>query len=112
MRHNRHIVFIVFDGMKMLDVTGPAEVFAEANTLVGGYTLSFVSPNGRPVTTSIGVQFSVSGAVSATQEADTLILPGVTASSQTLSLPASSTPSVSFPRWCAGWWPSARDHPY
>ncbi|MFF9396815.1 hypothetical protein [Streptomyces griseoluteus] len=33
------VAFLVFDGMKMLDVCGPAEVF-EANTLGARYSLS------------------------------------------------------------------------
>ncbi|MDX8145773.1 hypothetical protein SK854_26945 [Lentzea sp. BCCO 10_0061] len=45
----REIVFVVFDGMKMLDVTGPAEVFAEANLAGADYSIRWVSPSGRLV---------------------------------------------------------------
>lgn len=61
----RHIVFVVFDGMKMLDVTGPAEVFAEANRLGGSYALHYASPTGAPVLTSIGVSFAVNATIDA-----------------------------------------------
>src|SRR5690242_10146279 len=48
------VAFLVFDGIKMLDVSGPAEVLAEANTLGARYSLRYVSPSGEPVRTSIG----------------------------------------------------------
>src|SRR6185437_14635557 len=53
------IVFLVFDGVKMLDVTGPAEVFAEANRFGADYRLRYASPSGQAVTTSIGTTFAV-----------------------------------------------------
>ena len=55
MARTRVIVFLVFDGMKMLDVTGPAEVFAEANRFGADYRHRYASPSGQAVTTSIGV---------------------------------------------------------
>jgi len=33
----RNVVFVVFDGMKLLDAAGPAEVFAEANRFGASY---------------------------------------------------------------------------
>jgi len=33
----RGIVLVVFDGVKLLDAVGPAEVFAEANRFGAGY---------------------------------------------------------------------------
>jgi transcriptional regulator GlxA family with amidase domain len=45
------VVFLVFDGTQMLDVSGPAEVFAEANTLGARYSLHYASPSGEPVRT-------------------------------------------------------------
>jgi transcriptional regulator GlxA family with amidase domain len=50
------VLFVVFDGVKMLDVTGPAEVFAEANRFGAHYRLTYVSPTGRDVTTSIATR--------------------------------------------------------
>ncbi|OXR41854.1 hypothetical protein B7C42_06196 [Nocardia cerradoensis] len=38
MTDDRRVVFVMFDGMKTLDVTWPAEVFAEANRLGGTYS--------------------------------------------------------------------------
>lgn len=42
----RVVVIVVFDGVKLLDATGPAEVFAEANRFGANYSLKFVSPMG------------------------------------------------------------------
>jgi transcriptional regulator GlxA family with amidase domain len=50
------VLFVVFDGVKMLDVTGPAEVFAEANRFGAHYRLAYVSPTGQDVSTSISTR--------------------------------------------------------
>ena len=55
----RSVVFVVFDGMKMLDVSGPAEVFAEANTFGADYALRYASVSGTAVRTSIGTRLPV-----------------------------------------------------
>ncbi|MFW6775970.1 GlxA family transcriptional regulator [Nocardioides sp. CPCC 205120] len=70
------VVFIVFDGMKMLDVTGPAEVFAEANRLGATYRLSYVSVDGAPVTTSVGTLFPVDGDSGALPTGGTAVVSG------------------------------------
>jgi transcriptional regulator GlxA family with amidase domain len=76
MGSGRHIVFVVFDGVKMLDVAGPAEVFAEAGLLGAGYTLGYASPSGAAVTTSVGLRLPVDGAAADVAEADTVVVPG------------------------------------
>ena len=70
------VVFVVFDGMKMLDVTGPAEVFAEANAFGASYRLSYHSASGEPVLTSIGTPLSVDGPTSELSHPDTVIVSG------------------------------------
>ena len=40
------VVVVVFDGMKLLDVAGPAEVFAEANRFGASYRLVVASVDG------------------------------------------------------------------
>ena len=55
----RGIVLVVFDGVKLLDAVGPAEVFAEANRFGAGYCLSFVSVDGEDVTTTVGTKIAV-----------------------------------------------------
>ncbi|MBG7699790.1 GlxA family transcriptional regulator [Streptomyces sp. MC1] len=69
------VAFLVFDGVKMLDVSGPAEVFAEANTLGARYSLCYVSPSGKPVRTSIGTRLPVDSAA-ADLDVDTLVVSG------------------------------------
>ena len=70
------VVFLVFDGMKQLDVAGPAEVFTEASRFGASYRLRYVSPDGLPVKTSIGARLEVDGGASDLAHADTVILPG------------------------------------
>ncbi len=69
-RHNgwvsgpRLVVIVVFDGVKLLDATGPAEVFAEANRFGADYQLAIASTDGCDVTTSIGIKFAVTQTIS------------------------------------------------
>ncbi|MEU1616529.1 DJ-1/PfpI family protein [Streptomyces sp. NPDC005722] len=69
------VVILVYDGVTLLDMAGPAEVFAEANRLGADYEVVLVSPTGEDVTSSIGVRIAVAGG--ATDAApDTLVVPG------------------------------------
>ena len=68
--------FLVFDGMNHLDVAGPAEAFAEAGRLGAPYNLHYVSPDGDPVRTSIGAEFSVRAGAAVVRHADTVVVPG------------------------------------
>ena len=56
----RRVVEVVFPGVDLLDVTGPAEVFASASHLVGrrrpGYTVELAGLTRDPVRTSSGVR--------------------------------------------------------
>lgn len=73
---SRRIGLLLFDGVKMLDFVGPAEVFLEANQRVDGYELVMLSPDGSDVTTSMGVRVGVHAAAADAGELDTFILPG------------------------------------
>lgn len=75
----RTVVFLVFDGMNQLDVSGPAEVFAEAGRLGADYQLSYVSPNGAPVHTSVGATFVAQRPATEVSQADSVVIPGGTA---------------------------------
>ncbi|MGB8403899.1 MAG: DJ-1/PfpI family protein [Mycobacterium sp.] len=75
-RGRHHVVFVVFDGAKTLDVAGPAEVFAEANLFGAEYALSYVSPSGATVLTSTGIQMPVEAAAADVLEPDTVIISG------------------------------------
>ncbi|MBU8813242.1 GlxA family transcriptional regulator [Mycolicibacterium goodii] len=72
----RVVVIVVFDGMKLLDVAGPAEVFAEANRFGADYQLRIASVDGRAVTTSIGTGFPVDDTISQIAQADTVLVSG------------------------------------
>jgi len=76
MERARRIVFVVFDGMKMLDVTGPAEVFAEASLAGARYSISYLSPTGKPVMTSVGIRLPVDGTPADVPDPDTVVVAG------------------------------------
>ncbi|GAA1805130.1 GlxA family transcriptional regulator [Nesterenkonia flava] len=70
------IVFLVFQGVKHLDVAGPAEVFAEATRLGAEYDLTYVSPNGDEVGTSVGLHLQAGSAALNVATAGTVVIPG------------------------------------
>jgi transcriptional regulator GlxA family with amidase domain len=49
---------VVFDGVKMLDIAGPSEVFAESNRLGADYRLSVCAVGGGAVTSSTGMRIT------------------------------------------------------
>jgi transcriptional regulator GlxA family with amidase domain len=67
---------LVFDGMKMLDLSGPAEVFSEANRYGARYRLSIVSVGGGPVLSSIGMRVPADADAAAAEAYDTLLVVG------------------------------------
>jgi transcriptional regulator GlxA family with amidase domain len=72
----RVVVIVVFDGVKLLDAVGPAEVFVEANRFGAHYSLEIASVDGNDVITSIGTRFAVTCPISAIEAADTVIVAG------------------------------------
>ncbi|WP_306044048.1 DJ-1/PfpI family protein, partial [Nocardia cyriacigeorgica] len=60
----------------MLDYTGPAEVFVDANQSLAGYDVVTVSPDGCPVVTSLGTQVCVMGSAMEAAPFDTVLIPG------------------------------------
>ncbi|MFD5284855.1 GlxA family transcriptional regulator [Streptomyces rubrogriseus] len=70
------VVVLVFDGMKLLDLSGPAEVFSEANRFGADYRLSIVSADGSPVRSSIGMRVPADTDVRAAAAHDTLVVVG------------------------------------
>ncbi|MGM7665715.1 GlxA family transcriptional regulator [Microbacterium sp. A93] len=69
------IGLIVFDGMTLLDVGGPAEVFRLSDRANDTYKLEFISPSGGRIRTSSGIQID---STASTQIAalDTLLVAG------------------------------------
>ena len=72
----RVVVIVVFDGVKLLDAVGPAEVFAEANRFGANYSLQIASVDGCDVTTSIGTRFAATRSISSIDSADTVVVAG------------------------------------
>ncbi|MEU1081631.1 DJ-1/PfpI family protein [Streptomyces sp. NPDC005908] len=71
------VAILVYDGVKLLDVAGPAEVFGEANRLGAHYTTVLVSPTGADVTSSIGIRIAVGAAATDLAPApDTFLVAG------------------------------------
>ncbi|MEU3510577.1 DJ-1/PfpI family protein [Streptomyces longwoodensis] len=67
---------LAFDGLKMLDLTGPAEVFSEADRYGADYRLTVVSVGGKPVSSSIGMRVPVDADVAGAPAFDTLLVVG------------------------------------
>lgn len=76
MSDERLITIVVFDGMKLLDLAGPAEVFAEANRFGANYRLVVASVDGKDVATSIGSPFSVTATIDSIESTDTVLVAG------------------------------------
>jgi transcriptional regulator GlxA family with amidase domain len=70
------VVIVVFDGVKLLDAAGPAEVFAEADRFGADYQIKIASVDGRDVTTSIGTYFPVTERISSIEHVDTVLVAG------------------------------------
>lgn len=69
-------MLVVFHGVKLLDVVGPAEVFTDANRLGATYQLRVASVDGTAVQTSIGIPFTVTDRISALGSVDTVMVAG------------------------------------
>ncbi|MEV0738686.1 DJ-1/PfpI family protein [Streptomyces sp. NPDC050549] len=83
MNHNRAasgpltVTVLVFPGVRLLDVTGPIEVFASANEFGGRYRVRIASADGAPVITSAGTRIGADLTVDDVQEPyDVLVVPG------------------------------------
>ncbi|WP_280334882.1 GlxA family transcriptional regulator [Nocardia wallacei] len=72
----KRIGILLFDGVKMLDFAGPAEVFVQTNQTLPAYEVVLVSSDGRPVETSIGGPVGVRCAVADAGRFDTVVIPG------------------------------------
>ncbi|MFF9624961.1 GlxA family transcriptional regulator [Streptomyces griseosporeus] len=73
---SHHVAILVYDGVKLLDVAGPADAFAEANKLGADYRIALVSPTGEDVTSSIGIRITVEGDAGTAPHPGTLLVPG------------------------------------
>ncbi len=92
----RQIAILAFPDVQSLDITGPLEVFAGAQTLIDasgradrGYEVSIVSRDGAPLTTSSGLTIAPHGDFAhTTSRLDTLIVAGGAGSHEAARDPA------------------------
>lgn len=77
-RRSRRVVFVAFDGVEALDLTGPASVFAHANARApNAYDLVFASPKGGSVRSACGLSFGNARKLSSiTKAIDTIVVAG------------------------------------
>ncbi|MGH3211947.1 MAG: GlxA family transcriptional regulator [Trebonia sp.] len=67
---------LVFDGVKLLDVAGPSEVFNEANWFGADYRVTLYSADGRDVASSTGMRIGVDGTAADTGPLDIALVAG------------------------------------
>lgn len=75
----RSVAFVTFPGVKLLDVTGPLQVFQDANTFLGrsAYATPIASHHGGPVETDTGVLLNTRRLAGiGLDEGDTLMIAG------------------------------------
>lgn len=70
------VAILVYDGVKLLDVAGPADAFAEANKLGADYRIALMSTTGADVASSTGIRIAVEGGVAAEPDPGTFLVPG------------------------------------
>lgn len=100
------VTALVFDGMKLLDLAGPFEVFAEAARFGARYELEVRSSDGAAVRASTGMRVPVDGDVASATDVGTALVVGgdalptnpisaeLTAAATALSRRAARTASV------------------
>jgi transcriptional regulator GlxA family with amidase domain len=70
-------VIVAFDGVQLLDVSGPTEVFTTANRHGARYDVRVVSPTGLDVLTSCGLRIAADAHPERlARKPDTLLVPG------------------------------------
>ena len=74
--HPHRVAILVYDGVTLLDVAGPAEVFKEANRFGADYQIVLLSPTGGDVTSNLGFKITVDDSVFAEPAPDTYLVPG------------------------------------
>jgi len=72
----RRVAILVYDGVTLLDVAGPAEVFKAANRFGADYRIVLLSPTGEDVTSDLGFTVAVDGAVHSERTPDTYLVAG------------------------------------
>ena len=79
MRKQRRILFFLYEGFEILDMAGPASVFANAGAMLGGgaYRCSYVSADGGMIAASAGISMNTVAIKNARiGDADTMLIVG------------------------------------
>jgi transcriptional regulator GlxA family with amidase domain len=72
------VVVVAFEGVRLLDVTAPLEVFTTADRLSPrAYEVIVCSPDGHGVRSAAGLRVGVDMSAAAVDRVDTLVVPGV-----------------------------------
>lgn len=74
----RSVTILGFPDVLLMDIAGPAQVFASTNKVLGAqaYRIETVSMNAQAFTTDTGLEMSVSGAFEAQSRREDLVIPG------------------------------------
>jgi transcriptional regulator GlxA family with amidase domain len=73
----RRIGFVCFDGVTLLDLTGPAEVLGTANAnYAGAYEILMLSSTMEPVTSDVGLKLLPDAKLHDAPPLDTIVIPG------------------------------------
>jgi transcriptional regulator GlxA family with amidase domain len=75
-RTPRRVAILVYDNVTLLDVAGPADVFAHAGLFGGDYEIVLVSPDGSDATTSSGITLQAGRKPEDLGPLDIAIIPG------------------------------------
>jgi transcriptional regulator GlxA family with amidase domain len=78
MTEPHHVVLVAFDGLQLLDLAGPAEVFDAADQLAGRgrYACTVATPGGRRVRSTSGIEVGSDVALADVGRVDTLVVVG------------------------------------
>jgi transcriptional regulator GlxA family with amidase domain len=68
------VAILVYDGVTLLNVAGPAEVFAEANRFGAAYQIVLVSATGADVTSCSGIRIAVDDDAASQPVPDTFLV--------------------------------------
>ena len=75
--HSRVVVVVLYPGVRLLDATGPIEVYTVANEHGADYRILTASPDGGPVEATGGLALGADMAwTDVTEPIDTLVVPG------------------------------------
>ncbi len=69
--NQKSVAILIFDGVQIIDYTGPYEVFGQA-----GFRVFTVAPSAQPVTTNMGMKVTPTYALTQAPPVDVLVIPG------------------------------------